>query len=147
MAKGGYRQPTNPAPVSGPGALSRRTDGKQPVRVPTGLPYGEAGQMAQAQQAFPLAQSDGGNVAAPAGAGQEPPLVPFGAGTQSPDVPVTAGAAAGAGPGPEALGLPQQPDEDMKALLPYLPVFEFMANQPGSSRAARNLVRSLKGML
>ena len=24
---GGYRQPTNPAPVSGPGMLSQRTDG------------------------------------------------------------------------------------------------------------------------
>lgn len=146
MAKGGYRQPSNPAPVSGPGALSRRTDGKQPVRVPTGLPYGEAGQMAAAQQAFPLAQSDGGNVAPPAAAAQ-PPTIPFGAPTAQPDVPVTAGANAGPGPGQEALGLPNQPDQDMQALLAYLPVFEFMANQPGSSRAARNLVRSLKGML
>ena len=25
--RGGYRQPSNPAPVSGPGALSKRTDG------------------------------------------------------------------------------------------------------------------------
>lgn len=104
--------------------------------------------MAAAQQAFPLAQSDGGNVPAPAGAGGgQPPLVPFGAPTGQPDVPVTAGAAAGPGPGPEALGLPQQPDEDMKALLAYLPVFEFMASQPGASKASRNLVRSLKGYL
>src|SRR5258708_3747671 len=37
---------------SGPGAQSRRTDlGKpQAVTTPTGLPYGEAGQLAQAQQ-------------------------------------------------------------------------------------------------
>jgi len=27
MPRGGYRQPNNPAPVSGPGALSQRTDG------------------------------------------------------------------------------------------------------------------------
>ena len=25
--RGGYQQPTNPAPVSGPGSLSQRTDG------------------------------------------------------------------------------------------------------------------------
>ena len=39
--RGGYRKPQNPAAVSGPGALSKRTDGKQPVvRVPD-VPYGE----------------------------------------------------------------------------------------------------------
>jgi hypothetical protein len=34
----------------------------------------------------------------------------------------------------------------MRRLIAYLPVFEHMANQPGSSSAARNLVRTLKGM-
>ena len=48
---GGYRRPTNPSPVSGPGALSRRTDGQQPtqdlpnakygVSTPRGEPRGE----------------------------------------------------------------------------------------------------------
>lgn len=46
-----------PAPtgVSGPGALSQRTD-RQPISVPTGMPYGAAGAMAQAEQAAPLPQ-------------------------------------------------------------------------------------------
>lgn len=152
MARGGYREPGNPAPVSGPGALSRRTDGpqgggQQPVRVPTGGPYGEAQNLQQLQQAAPLAASEGG---AAAGGLLEQLGVSEGPGggepTQQPDVPVTSGAAMGAGPGMEALGLPNQRDEDLKALLAYLPVWEHMASQPGSSKAARNLVRQLKAM-
>lgn len=151
MASGGYRQPSNPAPVSGPGALSKRTDGggpgnQQPVRVPTGGSYGDATQMQKLQQAAPLAASPGGDMAQPAGLGL-PPGVDFGAPTQQPDVPVTDGADLGAGAGLEALGLTPQKDDDMQRLIQYLPVFEHMANQPGSSKAARNLVRSLKGMI
>ena len=41
-----------PATQSGPGQPNG-----QPVRVPTNLPYGEAGQLQQAQQAAPLAQT------------------------------------------------------------------------------------------
>jgi hypothetical protein len=63
-----------------------------------------------------------------------------------PDTPVTAGAATGDGPGLEALGLPNAPDQDLRRLVAYLPVFEHMANQVGSSKAARNLVRQLKGL-
>jgi hypothetical protein len=73
-------------------------------------------------------------------------VVGFDQPTQQPDTPVTAGAALGDGPGMEALGLPNEPDEDMRRLIGWLPVFEHMANQPGSSKAARNLVRTLKGM-
>jgi len=45
MPRGGYRKPGNPAPVSGPGKLSRRTDGgpgsKQAMReVPSNGQYG-----------------------------------------------------------------------------------------------------------
>jgi hypothetical protein len=35
----------------------------------------------------------------------------------------------------------------MQALQAYLPVFEHMANQQGSSSAARNLVRAIKGAM
>jgi len=151
MARGGYRQPGNPAPVSGPGALSRRTDGpqgggSQPVRVPSGGAYGDRQNLEQLQQAAPVAASPGGDVGAPAPADLTAGLVGFDQPTQQPDVPVTAGADSGAGPGPEALGLPNQPDDDMRRLIAYLPVFEHLANQPNSSKAARNLVRALKGM-
>lgn len=148
MARGGYRQPGNPAPVSGPGALSKRTDGGpgQPVRAPSGGKYGERQELEQLQQAAPVSASPGGDVGAPEMADLTADLVGFDAGSQEPDTPVTAGAMLGDGPGLEALGLPNAPDEDLRRLVMYLPVFEHMANQPGSSKAARNLVRQLKGM-
>lgn len=146
MASGGYRAPNNPAPVSGPGALSRRTDG-QPIRVPTGGAYGDAQNLENLQKSAPLAASPGGSTPVPpTGEAAGANLTPFGAPTEQPGTPVTAGASQGPGPGLEALGLPHQPSEDMKKLLGYLPVLEFMANQPGASAAARNLVRSIKGM-
>ena len=56
-------QPMAPA---GPGALSQRTDLSKPapqkVATPTAMPYGEAGQLAAAQSALPLPNS---NVAPP----------------------------------------------------------------------------------
>jgi hypothetical protein len=146
--RGGYRRPASPAPVSGPGSLSRRTDGgpSQPVRTPSGGAYGERQALEQMQQAAPLSASPGGDVGAPQAADLTADLVGFDAPTQEPDTPVTAGAPGGEGPGLEALGLPNQPDEDLRRLVMYLPVFEHMANQPGSSKAARNFVRQLKGM-
>jgi len=153
MARGGPRTPTNPAPVSGPGQLSQRTDGgpgKQPLGTPTGMPYGEGGALTQLQKSAPMAASPGGATPAPAGgtgpAGPPANVTPFGASTQQPGTPVTAGAALGPGPGPEALGIPNAPSADMKALVNYLPVLEMMANMPGASSASRNLVRQLKGM-
>lgn len=151
MPSGGYRQPANPAPVSGPGALSRRTDGPQggggqPVRAPSGGKYGERQALEQMQQAAPLSASPGGDAGAPPTADLTEGLVGLDAPTQQPDTPVTAGADRGAGPGLEALGLPNAPDQDLRRLVAYLPVFEHMANQPGSSKGARNLVRMLKGM-
>lgn len=148
MPSGGYRQPSSPAPVSGPGALSKRTDGgpSQPVRAPSGGAYGDRKELTDLQQAAPLSASPGGDAGAAAPMDVTEGLIGFGEPSQMPDEPVTAGAAMGAGPGLEALGLPNQPGEDMKRLLPYLPVLEHMANQPGASKAARNLVRQLKGM-
>lgn len=68
MARGGRRTPRDPAPVSGPGALARRTDGgpsdrDQPIRVARGGPYGSRQALEGLQAAAPLAA--GGGVAAP----------------------------------------------------------------------------------
>lgn len=82
----------DPVGVSGPGPMSQRVD-KQPMRAPTGMPYGEAGALMQSQRDAPLPES---NPAAP-------PPVELGAPTERPGQPVTAGAALGPGPGPEAL--------------------------------------------
>jgi hypothetical protein len=59
--RGGYRRPNNPAQVSGPGALSQRTDGKpgetmkQAQRYISGMPYGEAGELNAVAGSAPLA--------------------------------------------------------------------------------------------
>jgi len=81
---GGRRQPANPAATSGPGALSQRVDGgpgskTQPLRVPTGQPYG-ARQAAIAQQQgapLPVAGGGGGGTAPVAPAGGPPPVDVF----------------------------------------------------------------------
>jgi hypothetical protein len=55
--QGGYRKPTNPAPVSGPGSLSQRTDGgpTQPAKYISGLPYGQGQETYDNQVAAPMA--------------------------------------------------------------------------------------------
>lgn len=119
MAQGGYRKPANPAPQSGPGALSQRTDGgpasKQAVRYIAGMPYGEGADFTDIQSMAPMEKSQGVKPM-PAGqvrdavASQAPqqPIVPLNAPSAMPNVPVTDGADAGAGRGMAALGLPDQ---------------------------------------
>jgi hypothetical protein len=93
---GGYRKPSNPAPVSGPGAMSKRTDGgpTQPVMETGGFEYGGRKDFEDIQGGAPMA-------AAPSGPALPPPT-PLFAPTERPDEPVTAGAPVGPGPGPAA---------------------------------------------
>ena len=105
--QGGYRQPSNPAPVSGPGALSQRTDGgamagPMPAQSPKYMPdqpYGQGGNMAQ-QQAAPLA----GAPAVPTA--PAPQVIPLNAPTMRPNEPITSGVDRGPGPGSEAVITP-----------------------------------------
>jgi hypothetical protein len=148
MPSGGYRRPTNPAPVSGPGAKSRRTDGKQPMMDLPDAAYGENKTYREQQQGAPLAQ-DNPLPSAPSSAGPGlglggPPVVPFDAETQRPDEPVTSGADAGAGPGTEVMDFANERSEDYESIKGALPFLRFMANMPGSSWAARNAVRDMQ---
>lgn len=119
--KGGYQRPANPATSSGPGALSQRTDGgvasKQAQRYISGMPnYGDGQELSNLQSMAPLAAtpsakpmstSQVANAAAQAQQTANPVMpVPLTAMSQEPGTPVTAGADAGAGPGSEALQLP-----------------------------------------
>lgn len=111
--RGGYQQPGNPASVSGPGRLSRRTDGG-PAQSVADLPnagYGEASEFRSLQQGAPMSASPsprmsgqgGGGLGGLLGGGGAPgvePPTPLTAGTERPDEPITAGAPFGAGPGP-----------------------------------------------
>lgn len=101
MAAGGYQAPASPASASGPGRLSRRTDGgaAQQLRELPDAQYGEAETFRDLQRAAPLSQVP--SASTPAGGpatGMTPEVVPFGAPTMDPDEPTTAGANAGAGP-------------------------------------------------
>jgi hypothetical protein len=74
MARGGKRTPADPAPVSGPGALSQRTDGG-PTQAPQSFPAQFQGQrqgLAELQGAAPM---EGGSGAPPV-VGQGSPLPP-----------------------------------------------------------------------
>lgn len=137
--------------ASGPGALSRRTD-TGPAQKMRDLPdadYGENATYKDLQKAAPLAQSGGAMAPEEAYAGNPAAanVIPMDAPSQDPGTPVTAGAAAGGGPGLEALGLVPQKQQDMNAQIKYLPVLEYMANQEGAPWALRNAVRRIKASM
>lgn len=144
---------TSPTPpVSGPGALSRRTD-RSPAQAMRDLPnadYGENATFTDLQRGAPLAQSFGPEGGAPPGAGAAGSVIPFGAPSLMTGTPVTDGAALGAGVGMEALGMSPEAEDvevDRATLAAYVAALEVMANLPGSSSASRNLVRRMKARL
>lgn len=96
--QGGYQAPSNPASVSGPGALSQRTDGgpTQGATYIPGLPYGQGQETYANQVAAPMQ----GNSYA-----QEMPTELF-APTTRPNEPITSGVDIGDGIGSIGLKLP-----------------------------------------
>lgn len=90
--RGGYQAPENPSPVSGPGALSQRTDVQMPMALPDPA-YGEGKEFMEIQQGAPMP------------AVQRPTPMPLTAPTQYPDEPLTAGSPFG----PGQMGLPPKP--------------------------------------
>ena len=133
---GGYQAPARPAPVSGPGALSARTDGgpQQGVVALPDAKYGENKAFVDQQQGAPLSKTPNqptAPVSAGAGPGGPPSdpgmgmgapapldLVHMAAPTGRPNEPVTAGAALGAGPGPAPTPDPA-PMSVTQAMRPY----------------------------
>lgn len=97
--RGGYRAPSNPAPVSGPGALSQRTDGgaTQGAKYISGLPYGQGQETYSNQVAAPMAGNTMQQMEMP---------TELMAPTTRPNEPVENGIDIGPGAGSEALNLP-----------------------------------------
>lgn len=112
MARGGYQKPSNPAPVSGPGALSRRTDGgpTQGAKYMAGGRYGEGQALQEMQRSAPMAAAARPNVSAPKMQPAMSPVTSIFAPTERPGEPLTAGMPFGEGPGPEALNLGRNAD-------------------------------------
>lgn len=123
---GGKRVPRNPAPVSGPGRMSRRTDGgpQQTKAEMTGMGYGENADFQEIQAGAPMAAAPSATPArgrkgsAPSGSVTATPLF---APTSRPDEPITAGAPFGPGPGaaPTAIKPTASLAETLELLLPY----------------------------
>lgn len=146
---GGYRKPSAPAPVSGPGRLSKRTD-HGPVRSLPDAGYGENKAFEQAQQAVPVAASS--NVVSPtqaqgmtAAAAMPTPLH---APSENPNQPVTAGADAGAGPGSSVLNLPTDSRDSLRAQYgPIMPALVAQAQSQYATQAFKDSVRALLAMM
>lgn len=134
-------------PIAGPGQFSERTD-KAVSAANRSLPdagYGEQAAYQEQQQGAPMAQDVTGMSFDDLFGGAAANVVGLDEPTTQPEIPVTDGADAGPGAGTEVLSSTQQTANSYMAA--YLPALEFMANQPGSSDSARNLVRMLKASM
>lgn len=149
MARGGYRAPKKPAVVSGPGALSQRTDGamnKQRVMKLPNPEYGEQSDFTGIQSAAPMSKSNV-PMRAPIDTSR---LVGLNAPTQFPDEPVTAGIDSGPGPGSAMLGMPTQADkalDDIQLIAEYLPIFNRYAATPDASNQFRAFIGYLRSQI
>jgi hypothetical protein len=151
--RGGYRKPENPAPVSGPGKMSRRTDGgptdmKQPMQEVTGMGYGENQELNEIQASAPLSAAPSVPTSAPMMAPQPLPT-PLTAATERPMEPVTAGLPFGPGMGSEALTLPPVglSEEDRQRSLVVLQLLTEAAKKPNATNATLQLIRQLRSEL
>ena len=161
-------QANKPAMTSGPGALSRRTDGgpasKQAQRYISGMPnYGDGQELANLQASAPMAQrqnakpmpqaaiaaaaSQAGGQSAMPEMGQGPMPMSLDMPSQMPGQPVTHGADAGPGADSSALILPKPTDQrqqEVSALVSrYLPDLQAATNIPGVPDSYRKFVNYL----
>ena len=129
-------------PTPGPGQFSQRTDkavGAANASLPNAQ-YGENRDFQDQKSGAPSGVDPNAQNAAPSNSAAN--VIGLGEPTGQPNTPVTDGADAGAGAGSEALSSSSSaPNATMAA---YLPALIFMANQPGSSDSARNLIRQMQ---
>lgn len=147
---GGYRQPSKPAAVSGPGAHSARTDGRPKQVTLDNAKYGEQKAFEEIQRGAKLSgptQASPANMTPSASAPSPAAMpTPIGAPSEFPNQPVTAGANGGPGPDASVLGLPSQQSEAQDLRQRYgalLPMFIRMADSPYASQDFKDQVRYL----
>jgi hypothetical protein len=145
--QGGYRKPGTPAPVSGPGALSRRTDG----RVAEGYAYGMNKQINEQAAGAPMAKAPQPRPTSASkmmSASPLPAVTPITAETMDVNDPITNGVPVG--PGANSIpGMPSGPteDPDINMIRDYYPMLEFWASQPGTSQATKDYVQYLRTII
>jgi len=148
--QGGRRTPRSPAPVSGPGSLSQRTDGGPQQVQPSvsGMPYGENQELEEMQSAAPMSASGQATARASRGrarGGQSPKMSPLMSPTQRPNEPVTDGATFGPGAGPNTLpNSKEQASRDAQMISKYLPDLMQMAEAPDTPDGFKRFVRYLR---
>ena len=151
--QGGYRRPSNPAPVSGPGRMSRRTDGQGAMYI-SGGEYGEGQEMMDLQTSAPMSREDRqpqtprprrGNPAM--GMDSRAQVTPLFAPSEAPDEPITAGAPFGPGPGPASALQMSRPVNNLEVVAKYLPVLRQVATYDGAPDRFRALVRYIQGSM
>jgi hypothetical protein len=140
MAKGGYRKPANPAAVSGPGSLSRRTDGG-PIQAAKemrgGGKYGERKALSDLQSGAQMQGNPVPNVPSPEVAANPPQqLTNLFTPTERPDEPITAGASFGPGSTPT-----QEVTGRYKMISKYLPTLNEQASNPDAPETFKNFMR------
>lgn len=154
MASGGYRKPTSPAPTSGPGAMSRRTDGGpgQKPRYMSGGDYGDGQDMMDLQQSATMAAAPETSRPSRSRSRQSPPPQPpsLTDPTDRPNEPLTAGADFGPGAGSEVLANGSNDpaairDADMQRIKDHLPSLMRMANTD-APEGFKRFVRFLRDM-
>lgn len=150
---GGYRKPTNPAPVSGPGQLSQRTDGgpQQVQANMSGMPYGENAEFNTMQSMAPMSASPSARSprasARQAKQGGGMSATPLFAPTQRPDEPITDGAPFGPGAGRSMNpGMDNINRSDARSLGKYLPSMMAMAQDADAPEGFKRFVRHLRNM-
>ena len=146
---GGYRRPTHPAPVSGPGKLSRRTDGRQPQMIASGGDYGDRQEMQQIQSSAPMSGDLGsGGMSARAAGPDLSQIVPMGADSMRPAEDIFAGVSGGPGAGPSVANYPSPlTDDQRERLRSFLPVLVLLASRDDADQNTRRLVRQLRAEL
>jgi hypothetical protein len=140
---GGYRRPSNPAPTSGPGKYSRRTDGAQPKRIASGGDYGERSEMESIQSGAAMGATPPAAQAAGGGAMPIDPsgLTPLDAPTARPEEPVVAGMDQFTQPQPSL------DDKTRERLQAQLPTLMWLASRPQASESTKQFVRKLRSDL
>lgn len=149
--RGGQRTPRDPAPVSGPGKLGRRTDGGPSAAPPVSdapvARHGEGPVTEAIEQAGPGARGPaaggggrpgGGGVAVPPSIGD--PFAPS-------DDPAADPFEQPSRPDPAAQRRQSDQFLDTMMIGPALPVMEAVASRPNSSQATRNIVRRMRSQL
>lgn len=142
MPRGGYREPGNPAPVSGPGALSRRTDGG-PIQgakeMSANGKYGERKELTELQQGAQMQGNPIPSTPTPKVTAPKESVTNLFAPTQAPDEPITAGAPVGPGRTPT----PASPYAMIEKYMPQLDTLAAKEDSPESFKIFLGLVKNI----